>query len=143
MLGSWSAEKERLGKKKAKIGVVQFFLRLYMEGTKLSRNIVTGSCWAAIAFMWPYWGYHWADALSMLNYLHENAYLLMQVPKTKDIGDALGFGSAFLFSSVFGIRLAATRKLVPSGLLLGLSIFALTVFISAYLQDISDPLHVS
>ena len=34
MLGSWSAEKERLGKKKAKIGVVQFFLRLYMEGTK-------------------------------------------------------------------------------------------------------------
>lgn len=31
------------------------------------------------------------------------AYLLMQVHKTKDIGDALGFGSALLFSSVFGM----------------------------------------
>lgn len=27
----------------------------------------------------------------------------MQVPETKNIGDALGFGSAFLFSSVFGM----------------------------------------
>ncbi|XXG43451.1 hypothetical protein AAC387_Pa01g3486 [Persea americana] len=62
-------------------------------------------------------------------------YVLLQVPETKYIGDALGFGSAFLFSSVFGIRLAATRKLMPAGLLLGLSVCALAVFISAYLQD--------
>lgn len=63
------------------------------------------------------------------------AYVLMQVPETKEIGDALGFGSAFLFSSIFGIRLAATRKLMPAGPLLGLSVCALAVFISAYLQD--------
>ncbi|XP_011038066.1 PREDICTED: uncharacterized protein LOC105135073 [Populus euphratica] len=63
------------------------------------------------------------------------AYFLMQAPETKAIGDSLGFGSAFLFSSVFGIRLAATQKLIPSGLLLGLSICALAVFIAAYLQD--------
>ncbi|KAL9383044.1 hypothetical protein Peur_023367 [Populus x canadensis] len=64
------------------------------------------------------------------------AYFLMQAPETKAIGDSLGFGSAFLFSSVFGIRLAATQKLIPSGLLLVLSICALSVFISAYLlQD--------
>ncbi|KAJ6887211.1 protein FATTY ACID EXPORT 4 [Populus alba x Populus x berolinensis] len=30
------------------------------------------------------------------------AYFLMQAPETKAIGDSLGFGSAFLFSSVFG-----------------------------------------
>lgn len=30
------------------------------------------------------------------------AYYLMQSPETKVIGDALGFGSAFLFSAVFG-----------------------------------------
>ncbi|XP_061947111.1 protein FATTY ACID EXPORT 4, chloroplastic-like isoform X2 [Populus nigra] len=63
------------------------------------------------------------------------AYFLMQAPETKAIGDSLGFVSAFLFSSVFGIRLAATQKLIPSGLLLGLSICALAVFIAAYLQD--------
>ncbi|KAJ4711737.1 Protein FATTY ACID EXPORT 4 chloroplastic [Melia azedarach] len=67
--------------------------------------------------------------------LMASAYFLMQSPDTKAIGDALGFGSAFLFSSVFGIRLAATRKLIPAGPLLGLSICALAVFISAYLQD--------
>lgn len=63
------------------------------------------------------------------------AYFLMQSPETKDAGDALGFGSAFLFSAVFGIRLAATRKLIPSGALLGVSLVALAVFISAYMQD--------
>ncbi|KAF5477922.1 hypothetical protein F2P56_004528, partial [Juglans regia] len=67
--------------------------------------------------------------------LMASAYFLMQGPDTKAIGDAVGFGSAFLFSSVFAIRLAATRKLIPSGPLLGLSIGALAVFISAYLQD--------
>ncbi|KAF9667104.1 hypothetical protein SADUNF_Sadunf16G0298200 [Salix dunnii] len=63
------------------------------------------------------------------------AFFLMQSPETKAIGDSLGFGSAFLFSSVFGIRLAATQKLIPSGLLLGLSICALAVYIAAYLED--------
>uniref|UniRef100_A0A6M2F3Z8 Uncharacterized protein n=1 Tax=Populus davidiana TaxID=266767 RepID=A0A6M2F3Z8_9ROSI len=32
------------------------------------------------------------------------AYFLMQAPETKAIGDSLGFGSAFLFSSVFASR---------------------------------------
>ncbi|GLU17663.1 hypothetical protein SLE2022_340200 [Rubroshorea leprosula] len=67
--------------------------------------------------------------------LMASAYFLMQSSDKKALGDAIGFGSAFLFSSVFGIRLAATRKLIPSGLLLGLSICALAVFVSAYLQD--------
>ncbi|XP_020525849.1 protein FATTY ACID EXPORT 4, chloroplastic isoform X3 [Amborella trichopoda] len=63
------------------------------------------------------------------------AYFLMQVPETRIVADALGFGSALLFSAVFGIRLAATRKLVPAGPLLGLSVCALAVFISAFLHD--------
>uniref|UniRef100_A0A0E0KU93 Uncharacterized protein n=1 Tax=Oryza punctata TaxID=4537 RepID=A0A0E0KU93_ORYPU len=63
------------------------------------------------------------------------AYYLMQSPDTKAIGDAVGFGSAFLFASVFGIRLYNSRKLMPSGLLLVLSLVALSVFYSAYLQD--------
>ncbi|KAI7989247.1 hypothetical protein ACSBR2_036599 [Camellia fascicularis] len=63
------------------------------------------------------------------------AYFLMQASEMKEIGDALAFGSTFLFASVFGIRLAATRKIIPAGPLLGLSICALAVFISAYLQD--------
>ncbi|XVF51136.1 hypothetical protein PTKIN_Ptkin04bG0160400 [Pterospermum kingtungense] len=67
--------------------------------------------------------------------LMASAYFLMQASETKEFGDALGFGSAFLFSAVFGIRLAATRRLIPAGLLLGLSICALVVFTSAYLQD--------
>ncbi|KAF4353061.1 hypothetical protein F8388_016906 [Cannabis sativa] len=62
-------------------------------------------------------------------------YVLMQSAESRPIGDALGFGSAFLFTSVFGIRLAATRKLIPAGPLLGVSICALLIFISAYLQD--------
>lgn len=67
--------------------------------------------------------------------LMASAYVLMQAPETKSIGDALGFGSALLFSSVFGIRLAATRKPIPAGPLLGLSICALAVFTVAYLQN--------
>ncbi|KAH7685898.1 TMEM14 family protein [Dioscorea alata] len=63
------------------------------------------------------------------------AYYLMQSPETKVIGDALGFGSAFLFSAVFGIRLAATRKLIPSGFLLALSLGSLGVFLSYYFHD--------
>ncbi|XP_057511932.1 protein FATTY ACID EXPORT 4, chloroplastic isoform X1 [Actinidia eriantha] len=63
------------------------------------------------------------------------SYILMQATEMKEIGDALAFGSALLFASVFGIRLAATRKIIPAGPLLGLSICALAVFISAYLQD--------
>ncbi|WOL06282.1 hypothetical protein Cni_G15014 [Canna indica] len=62
------------------------------------------------------------------------AYYLMQSPETKEIGVAIGFASAFLFSSVFGIRLAATRKFIPSGLLLSLSVGVLAVFLSAYMQ---------
>ncbi|XP_025013057.1 protein FATTY ACID EXPORT 4, chloroplastic [Ricinus communis] len=63
------------------------------------------------------------------------AYFLMQREETKAVGDALGFGSAFLFSSVFGIRLVGSRKLIPAGPLLGLSICALAVFMSSYFQD--------
>ncbi|GAA0178986.1 hypothetical protein LIER_29910 [Lithospermum erythrorhizon] len=63
------------------------------------------------------------------------AYRLMLVPETKHIGDALAFGSALLFASVFGIRLASTRKIMPGGVLLGLSVGAMAVFYSAYLQD--------
>lgn len=63
------------------------------------------------------------------------AYFLMQASGTKEIGEALAFGSALLFASVFGIRLAATRKIMPAGPLLALSIFALAIFISAYLQE--------
>ncbi|GMQ02515.1 hypothetical protein CsSME_00048704 [Camellia sinensis var. sinensis] len=63
------------------------------------------------------------------------AYFLMQASEMKEIGDALAFGSTFLFASVFGIRLAATHKIIPAGPLLGLSICALAVFISAYMQD--------
>ncbi|KAI4367986.1 hypothetical protein MLD38_016606 [Melastoma candidum] len=62
------------------------------------------------------------------------AYYLMQASETQQIGYALGFGSSLLFASVFGIRLAATRKLAPAGPLLGLSVLTLVVFASAYLQ---------
>ncbi|KAJ4844915.1 hypothetical protein Tsubulata_002654 [Turnera subulata] len=67
--------------------------------------------------------------------LMATAYALMQAQETKAIGDALGFGSALLFSCVFGIRFAATRKLVLAGPLLVLSIAALLVCIFAYVQD--------
>ncbi|XP_050227986.1 probable receptor-like protein kinase At4g10390 [Mercurialis annua] len=67
--------------------------------------------------------------------LMATAYFFMQGQETKVIGDAIGFGSALLFTSVFGIRLAASRKLIPSGLLLGLSICASAVFWTSYFQD--------
>ncbi|KAI3501535.1 hypothetical protein L1887_29406 [Cichorium endivia] len=63
------------------------------------------------------------------------AYYLMQSPETKEIGDALAFGASLLFASIFGIRLAATRKAIPAGLLLGLSVSIMAVTFSAYLQD--------
>ncbi|KAL4570564.1 hypothetical protein LXL04_026220 [Taraxacum kok-saghyz] len=63
------------------------------------------------------------------------AYYLMQSSDTKEIGDALAFGASLLFASVFGIRLAATRKAMPAGLLLGLSVAIMAVTFSAYLQD--------
>ncbi|KAF7050488.1 hypothetical protein CFC21_058852 [Triticum aestivum] len=62
-------------------------------------------------------------------------YYLMQFSETKALGDAIGFGFAFVFASVFGIRLYNTRKLVPSDLLSALSLGALGVFYAAYLQD--------
>ncbi|KAL1805338.1 protein FATTY ACID EXPORT 4, chloroplastic [Daucus carota subsp. sativus] len=62
------------------------------------------------------------------------AYFLMQAHDTQELGEALAFGSALLFASVFGIRLAATRKIVPAGPLLALSLCALVLFLSAYLQ---------
>ncbi|CAK7357544.1 unnamed protein product [Dovyalis caffra] len=76
--------------------------------------------------------------------LKDGAYFLMQAPETKAIGDSLGFGSAFLFSSVFGIRLAATKKLIPSGLLLVYElvylpqIFVNTVFM-IYMKSVFNP----
>ncbi|RAL53481.1 unnamed protein product [Cuscuta campestris] len=63
------------------------------------------------------------------------AYFLMQASETKELGDALAFGSSLLFSSVFGIRLVASRKLVPAGPLLAISFGALAVFVLAYLRD--------
>lgn len=101
----------------------------------------------------------------------------MQASETTELGEALAFGSALLFASVFGkslfstlilsehtpvqvmlncssifpfiypasninstyiyegIRLAATRKIMPAGPLLALSLFAVALFISAYLQE--------
>ncbi|XP_047315693.1 protein FATTY ACID EXPORT 4, chloroplastic [Impatiens glandulifera] len=61
-------------------------------------------------------------------------YVLSQSPETKQIGYALGFGSSLLFASIFGIRLAATRKIVPSGLLLAISTGALAVFVLANME---------
>lgn len=63
------------------------------------------------------------------------AYYLMQAPETKEIGDALAFGASLLFAFIFGIRLAATRKVIPAGFLLGVSISLMAVTFSAYLQD--------
>ncbi|CAH9077236.1 unnamed protein product [Cuscuta epithymum] len=63
------------------------------------------------------------------------AYFLMQASETQELGDALAFGSALLFSSVFAIRLVASRKVVPAAPLLGVSVGALTVFVLAYLRN--------
>lgn len=62
------------------------------------------------------------------------AYFLMQVPETRDLGEAVGFGSAVLFAAIFAIRLAATGKPVPAGPLLGLSAATSVVFALSYLQ---------
>ncbi|KAJ0431288.1 putative TMEM14 family protein [Helianthus annuus] len=63
------------------------------------------------------------------------AYYLMQASDTKELGDALAFGASLLFAFVFGIRFAATRKVVPAGLLLVISIGLTALTLSAYLQD--------
>ncbi|GMP42104.1 hypothetical protein CsSME_00011955 [Camellia sinensis var. sinensis] len=57
----------------------------------------------------------------------------------KEIGDALAFGSTFLFASVFGIRLAAIRKIMPAGPLLGLSICALAVSLKEHKEEKRKP----
>eukprot|EP00250_Pteridium_aquilinum_P004938 c15112_g1_i1 orf=188-703(-) len=56
-------------------------------------------------------------------------------PDMKDLGEAIGFGTALLFVAVFGIRLAATKKVFPAAPLLLLSMAASAVFVGAYLQD--------
>ncbi|ESQ33467.1 hypothetical protein EUTSA_v10008894mg [Eutrema salsugineum] len=78
--------------------------------------------------------------------LMASAYFLTKSPETRVLGDTIGLGSAFLFSSVFGFRLASSRKLVPSGPLLLLSIGMLSFFVMAYMHDslpaipVPDPL---
>ncbi|KAI7733848.1 hypothetical protein M8C21_028633 [Ambrosia artemisiifolia] len=63
------------------------------------------------------------------------AYYLMQASETKELGDSLAFGASLLFAFIFGIRFAATRKVVPAGLLLVISIGLTALTFSAYLQD--------
>ncbi|CAH8254249.1 unnamed protein product [Arabidopsis lyrata] len=78
--------------------------------------------------------------------LMASAYYLTQSPETRVLGDTIGLGAAFLFSSVFGFRLASSRKPVPAGPLLLLSIGMLSFFVMAYMHDslpvvsIPDPL---
>ncbi|XP_010529698.1 PREDICTED: protein FATTY ACID EXPORT 4, chloroplastic [Tarenaya hassleriana] len=67
--------------------------------------------------------------------LMASAYFLMKEPETRALGDAIGLGSALLFSSIFGLRLASTRKPVPAGPLLLVSIGMLAFFVMAYMQD--------
>ncbi|KAJ0232868.1 Protein FATTY ACID EXPORT 4 [Hirschfeldia incana] len=74
--------------------------------------------------------------------LMASAYFLTKSPETRVLGDTIGLGSAFLFSSVFGFRLASSRKPVPSGPLLLLSIAMLSFFVMAYMHD-SLPVAVS
>ncbi|CAA7059253.1 unnamed protein product [Microthlaspi erraticum] len=81
--------------------------------------------------------------------LMASAYFLTKSPETRVLGDIIGLGSAFLFASVFGVRLASSRKPVPSGPLLLLSIAILSFFVMAYMHDslpaipIPDPLPLS
>lgn len=56
-------------------------------------------------------------------------------PETKEFGDAIGFGTALVFVALFGIRLAATKKIFPGVPLLLFSIIASAIFVGAYLQD--------
>lgn len=67
--------------------------------------------------------------------LMSSAFLLSLNPGSKDLGEAIAFGTALLFVAVFGIRLAATRKIFPALPLLLLSLGASAVFVVAYLQD--------
>eukprot|EP00898_Chlorokybus_atmophyticus_P002032 jgi/Chlat1/282/Chrsp1S03169 len=60
------------------------------------------------------------------------AVYLQSNPDTAQKGTALAFGVALLLASVFGIRLLATKKPVPAGPLLALSLAASYVFGSAY-----------
>ncbi|ESQ33464.1 hypothetical protein EUTSA_v10008954mg [Eutrema salsugineum] len=62
------------------------------------------------------------------------AYFLIKSPKTRVLGYTIGLGSAFLFSFFFGFRFASSRKLVPAGPLLLLSIGMLAFFVMAYMQ---------
>ncbi|MCO5554192.1 hypothetical protein L7F22_007718 [Adiantum nelumboides] len=62
-------------------------------------------------------------------------FLLSLNPQMKDLGEAIGFGTALLFVAVFGIRFAATKKAFPAAPLLLISIVASAVFVGAYLQD--------
>ncbi|MCO5551078.1 hypothetical protein L7F22_004575 [Adiantum nelumboides] len=62
-------------------------------------------------------------------------FLLSLNPQMKDLGEAIGFGTALLFVAVFGIRFAATKKVFPAAPLLLISIVASAVFVGAYLQD--------
>ncbi|XP_024372526.1 protein FATTY ACID EXPORT 4, chloroplastic [Physcomitrium patens] len=62
------------------------------------------------------------------------AFFLMQVPETRDLGEAVGFGAAVLFAAIFAIRLASTGKPVPSGPLLGLSAATSVIFALSYLE---------
>ncbi|CAH8392471.1 unnamed protein product [Eruca vesicaria subsp. sativa] len=74
--------------------------------------------------------------------LMSSAYFLTKSPETRVLGDTIGLASAFLFSSVFGFRLASSRKPVPAGPLLLLSIAMLSFFVMAYMHD-SLPVAVS
>ncbi|CAG7863919.1 hypothetical protein BRARA_I02603 [Brassica rapa] len=74
--------------------------------------------------------------------LMASAYFLTKSPETRVLGDTIGLGAAFLFSSVFGFRLASSRKPVPAGPLLLLSIAMLSFFVMAYMHD-SLPVAVS
>ncbi|KFK45061.1 hypothetical protein AALP_AA1G338700 [Arabis alpina] len=78
--------------------------------------------------------------------LMASAYFLTKSPETRVLGDTVGLGAAFLFSSVFGYRLVSTQKPVPAGPLLLLSVGMLTFFVMAYMHDslpaipVADPL---
>ncbi|KAH8946999.1 hypothetical protein BDL97_11G016700 [Sphagnum fallax] len=62
------------------------------------------------------------------------AYLLMQTPETRELGEAVGFGVGVLLATLFAIRLVSTGKLIPAVPLLGLSTAASLVFAVSYLQ---------
>eukprot|EP00897_Mesotaenium_endlicherianum_P005060 jgi/Mesen1/4582/ME000232S03839 len=83
---------------------------------------------------WPYLAVallHAARALLEEAWL-EQTYALLQNPEMSSNGEALGFGTSLLFTSLFAIRLAATKKPFPAGPLLALSAAATAVYASAY-----------